>query len=434
MSTTDVTGPVLYEKIVCPINGRSIDVHFFGDDHQKVTSCKNDDSETWLSFLDETFSNKEIGHIDVFAELGKGFIVSNPKSYLTQLIADLQNQKKCLVEEKKCQYPTTDFYSIDFRHKLYIDYTEVVDYWYYLNKNSITQKKPYEDLPSSLSRYSSLFKRGEKLPYPHTSDIVREALRLEWIKDMISIRKQRYKNTSDPTGDLGIAGNLGDFIGDLYYLFTFYNSPYYIYLLQTEINLIHPSCINFKEPIEEYINHIFNDIKLSLTPEAMRSSQFIQIAVSKTSWLMDIYACITLLQEQRTHVVMILGVNHVEQIKTILANIGIQILPGIPKKFNNPSENTNNGIQCISIPVQDGHLILGSDELLENVVPIYPNYRNIYQGTRSPRRTRLHKKSLSRSPRRTRLHKKSPSRSPRRTRLHKSLSRQSSRRMLDFYD
>jgi hypothetical protein len=157
---------------------------------------------------------------------------------------------------------------------------------------------------------------------------------------------------------------------------TFY-APYYHFRLAHEYLTIPEitSHATVRYQFEMMISEKINDIQKTDTfiefQKKVTTSMPLAIeqAVVETSWFMDMYACFRSMKPYVHHVIFILGVNHLNQMKSFMNSLEIVVKESV--RFDNANQDKNNPFQCVSVPVTDHGLTLDSN-LFHGIVPILP--------------------------------------------------------------
>ena len=141
----------------------------------------------------------------------------------------------------------------------------------------------------------------------------------------------------------------------------------------------------FEMMLTEKINDIQNTDSFTEFQKKVsaRRSLAIDQAVVETSWLMDMYACFRSMKPYVHHVIFILGVNHIKQMKSFMNSLEIIVKTYLI--FDNSSQDKNNPLQCVSVPITNHGLTLNSN-LFDGMIPILPEA--IVLGRKCKRRTR----------------------------------------------
>lgn len=395
----DVTGPVAYEKSHYIVDEkRQFSVHYIGDDHNKKTSCLSSDALDMLSLLTNTFDHPH-PELDVFVEVGLGYIGKERDAYLSKLVHYFKAYH-CLSnrpeDRERCglRFPEVRFHCVDFRHTLYLEYQQVIDYWY-----SHARRMDKEELLKELIRYGNQLAMTKKVPYDSSFRYARELRKIAWIYDMVQARIMRYNQLSY---EYPFAHTLSEFIVDLYTLICIgeleWKNPikmlypehlknkqaYYTSRLANEYSEI-PEVIKYEDiryrfdyALETRIKKIassstFSDI---MKDTSYSRTKLLQQASVQLSWLMDMYTCFRLVKPYVTQSIVILGVDHINQINEFMTELGIQSIRS--KRFYNllDMDKYDHGVQCVSIPVDEDGLDL-SDDLFEDLEPKESIYKKL---------------------------------------------------------
>ena len=386
-----VTGPVVYEKVIYETynKNRQIDIHYLGDEHNKKTKCADPHA---ISLLTTTLAQGR--DTDVFIEVGLGYVGKARTNYLNELTFQT-NQG--LSEKQKCseQYPNVRFHCVDFRHTLFLEYMTVLEPIIepYVKMKRVNEIE-YGFLDSAIQSFANRIKDGKNLPYV-PFDELRELQRLLWISSMLMYRQKRYRDVPP----LPFSTTLGDFIGDLYYLMIneiSYDTmplakllpepiqksykPYYHYRLSHEYRSI-PEIIKSQDLQVLYECEIvkkLQEIKASITPTDFEREMIVspQLALNRSvinsAWLMDMYVCFRSMKPYVTHIIIVLGVNHIIQMKQFMKNIRVVVKESV--RFDNPNVK-GELTQCISIPTDHQRLLLDTNEMFQGMVVEKPVVR-----------------------------------------------------------
>jgi hypothetical protein len=411
-----VTGTVQYKKAVYQTaENRPINVHFFGDRHNRFTKCIDDAIDTTSLFVSSlTQSHKEI---DVFVEIGLGFDIREKKetNYLNGLIKHFQEKYRCLLKgrENKTEchstFPNVRFHNIDFRSTLYYEYMQVIDYWYNIAKDGKDCLK-IDKLTHDLIDYAKNLATYSILPYPFTGEKIekdREIHRLSWVYDMIVARDNRLDGKHKRR--VPFACNLNDFLLDFYYLiccsvpkspihdffprYLSINTPYYLIRLAHEYRSI-PEVQN-SSYIQMRFDTVLKDqlemIRSSSTPKKIKKEMTNHLYIKhieQLSWFMDMYLCFRLLKPYISNSVVLVGVSHIQQIEKIMENLGINVK-------TSPTFQNINDAQCISIPLstteESKEILSFDDNLFLDIIPDNPAYTYAFH-TRNRKKSKHSKK------------------------------------------
>jgi hypothetical protein len=309
--------------------------------------------------------------------------------------------KKGIAERAQCEqkYPDVRFHCVDFRHTLYVEYMTIVDNWW--TNEGGKNIRDINHLLSIIYGYANhlVNKKSSSLPYITEFQNDREMQRLSFVYDMIVYREKRYQGRSP----LPFALTLSDFIGDLYYLICSYNLstvhpspihsfyprhlklnllPYYIYRLMHEYRHI-PELVNsrdiqsrFDTAIKDRLDTIRNSSStIQIEIDTARDAEYLNIiACVNLSWFMDMYVCFRSLKSYMSHIVMVIGVDHIQQMKQFMKELGIHFISS--SLFTNPGLGLVHGAQCISIPVDilPKPRLVFDNNVFTTIIPEFPAY------------------------------------------------------------
>ena len=404
-----VTGFVAYEKVVYQTyeNERTFDVHYLGDNEN--SKC-TDDTLNSIQLLENTLVKQKNVPIDVFVEVGLGYEGDKTTNYLNSLITTFQKKYNCLTgrpELCKDSFPKVNFHNVDVRHTLFLEYKVVLD---------SMKRFEYDYILYQLIKYATLLTEGKKDQLPYASyDNKRELLRLFWVYDMIQYRRELYQDRGEP-----YAKNVGLFLLDLYYVMLLYKKgietenylhrflpenikifykPYYHYRLSHEYRLTPEVITNelvrsqFELAITKKLNYITSSysplqLKQDLHKKNKTMGQLVDQSVMYTSWIMDMYVCFRSMKPYINHIIIILGVHHINQMKEFMNDLEISIKESI--RFE------NNSFQCISIPLADQSLLIDTDHLFEQIIPEKPSVTHLGKKYSRRKRKRTKKRSCRR--------------------------------------
>ena len=80
-----------------------------------------------------------------------------------------------------------------------------------------------------------------------------------------------------------------------------------------------------------YVNGASSNITANFT-----NAKYLNIIAStRISWLMDMYVCFRSLKSYMSHIVMVIGVDHIQQMKQFMTDLGIHFISSYPTCFNN---------------------------------------------------------------------------------------------------
>ena len=409
VSQIPLQGSVAYEKVVYVTNEkRSIDIHYLGDHHDKQTKCVDKKAMNTISLLQNSLNAPHVLPIDVFVEIGIGVDGKDRNTYLNELVVGFQKEhclKKGLKERTQCdkKYPDVRFHCVDFRHTLYMEYMEIIDQWWFNEGGHNTRDMNH--LLQTIYGYVSYLVNNDSstLPYKTEFQNDREMQRLGFVYDMVVYREKRYSGRPR----LPFAPTLSEFMGDLYYLMcsspsthdvfpivmspihVFYPRhiqlnprPYYMYRLIHEYNHV-PEVINrldVRSKFEIATKDRLDIIGKSSNPKQieldtrLNESHVNIIAATHLSWLMDMYVCFRSLKSYISHVVIVLGVDHIQQMKRFMQDLGIKFISS--ELFSNPGIGLVHGAQCISIPVDTSSnpRLTFDNNVFPNMIPYLPEY------------------------------------------------------------
>jgi hypothetical protein len=411
-----IQGSVAYEKVVYEtLDNKTLDIHYLGDHHEKQTKCFGNVMTT-ISLLQSSLTSHI--PIDVFIEIGIDVKGKDRDTYLNDIVKEFQKNhclRKGLNERIECNkiYPDVRFHNVDFRHTLYVEYMTIVDHWW-LKWGKYNNDMNH--LLHTINGYVSYLVNNKASTLPYLSDFEndREMQRLAFVYDMVVYRDKRYKGRAN----YPFSNSLSEFMGDLYYficsgyslapslsLHSFYPRyikirPYYLYRLMHEYRNV-PGCIkgvNIQDRFDMAINDILEDIKNTTTPHQFEYDTMINniyansIASTHISWLMDIYVCFRSLKSYMSHIIVVLGVDHIVQMKKFMSDLGI--LYKASSIFDNPGNNLKHGAQCISIPVDISTTprLIFDDNVFPDIIPKMPLYHGYRYKKQKSRFTKKIKK------------------------------------------
>jgi hypothetical protein len=397
-----VSGLVSYEKVIYETYDklRTFDVHYLGDVHYKKSKC-HDEVFNSIQLLETTLLKQIDIPIDVFVEVGLGYVGESDSNYLNSLITTFQTKYSCLLLDKsKCSssFPNVKFHNIDFRHSLFIEYQTIISgAQLEIKKNG--GRVDYRSLQFKIIDFIERVSMGRKHELPYSSvDKNRELLRLFWVYEMIHIRSVLYDDNPHFVSESSTK-QLGFFLCDLYSLILLYQkgnetqnalyrflptsiktfyTPYYHFRLSHEYLTIPEitSHATVRYQFEIVISEKIKDIQKTdtFTEFQKKVSTSIPLAIEhavvETSWFMDMYACFRSMKPYVHHVIFILGVNHITQMKSFMNSLEIVVKES--SRFDNANKDKNNPLQCVSVPVTDHGLILDSN-LFQGIIPILPD-------------------------------------------------------------
>lgn len=405
-----VEGSVAYEKVVYETNeSRRIDVHYLGDHHDKQTKCVDQNAMSTLSLLQSSLSSSHVLPIDVFVEIGLGVEAKARDTYVNELVIEFQKShclKKGLVERTACEkvYPDVRFHCVDFRHTLYVEYMAIIDHWW-IHENG-KQTRDMNQLLHTIYEYVRYLVNNKSSTLPYKTDFQndREMQRLGFVYDMVVYREKRYSGRVS----LPFAPTLSDFLGDLYYLLCSSPSahdscpvvpspvqaffprhlqlnvrPYYMYRIMHEYRHVKEfaNSIDIQSRFDVATKDRLNFIRKTSNPkhierDTSRDATHVNlVAATHLSWLMDMYVCFRSLKSYVSHVVVVLGVDHIQQMKRFMTEIGITFISSA--LFANPGPALVHGAQCISIPVDTSGVprLTFDNNVFVAMIPDVPAYQ-----------------------------------------------------------
>ena len=437
-----VTSPVEYKKgVYTSLTGRTINVHYFGDDHLKRTQCSDPHALSLTSLLVSSFNNvnnvnnvnNEI-NIDMFVEVGLGLQPKHETNYLNSLIKQFQNHYGCLLKNQenreKCtsHFPNVRFHNIDFRYTLYSEYMEVISY---IIKNVEGSVSNTDLMLNVIHQYALELMAGsehEALRVPYSTSFFRdrELQRLSWIYDMVRARKNLYGFHCLTS----FSETMEQFIIDLYYLIGIspvitnnnallpspmcnlyppylLKKPYYFYRLSHEYRTI-PEVIKdssvqqrFDMALKLYLkkNHLSYKRIRSLFIWATSTYPYtrkidghylVDYCVMNMASFMDMYVCFRAMKPYINNVIIVCGVYHIATINQLFAELGLD--SKVSASFSTIVPEYDKGVQCISVPVTsfDNPQLLFNDDLYRDMLYVNPSYhfRNVrtrYRGRKKPK-------------------------------------------------
>ena len=405
-SQIPIQGSVAYEKVVYETEyNRIIDTHYLGDHHDKQSKCVDVNAMTTLSFLQDSLKSPHVLPIDVFVEIGLGVEGKARDTYLNELVLEFQKKhclKKGVIERTQCEkmYPDVRFHCVDFRQTLYLEYNTIIEHWWLKENGKNTNDMNH--LLHILYWYMSHLVNNKSITLPYTTEFKndREMQRIAFVYDMVVYREKRYQGRTP----LPFAPTLSEFLGDLYYLMcsspsaynkspvhpspvhTFYPRhiqltilPYYTYRLMHEYRNIPEFMLSsdvqrrFDVAIKDRLDYIRKSTPQQFEIDTHQDNKKANlVAATHLSWLMDMYLCFRSLKPYVSHIVVVLGVDHIKQIKQFMTELGITFTAS--PLFDNPDPRFQHGAQCISIPVDATHRLTFDDNVFPGIIPTKPAY------------------------------------------------------------